>query len=59
MESGELLAILSYGAYGYSMASNYNGQLRPPEVLVDGSTWRLIRRRETIEDLFRTLKVEQ
>ena len=59
MLASELLAILCYGAYGYSMASNYNGQLRPPEVLVDGDSWRLIRRRETIEDLFRTLEVNQ
>ncbi len=50
---GDLLAICSAGAYGYSMASNYNGQLRPAEVLVDGHHGRLIRRRETLDDLLR------
>jgi diaminopimelate decarboxylase len=48
---GELLAILSAGAYGFTMASNYNSRPRPPEVLVDGATTKLIRRRETFEDL--------
>lgn len=48
---GDLLAILKAGAYGYSMASQYNSRLRPPEVLVAGSQVRLIRRRETLADL--------
>jgi diaminopimelate decarboxylase len=51
---GDLLAIFTTGAYGHTMASNYNSRPRPPEVLVDGATWRLIRRRETTEDLWRT-----
>jgi diaminopimelate decarboxylase len=50
---GDLLAVFSAGAYGASMASNYNGRPRPAEVLVDGDGWRLVRRRETIEDLLR------
>jgi diaminopimelate decarboxylase len=50
---GDLLAIFSAGAYGMAMSSNYNGRPRAAEVLVDGSTSRLIRRRETYEDLIR------
>ncbi|MGB1658638.1 MAG: diaminopimelate decarboxylase [Longimicrobiales bacterium] len=50
---GELLAVRTSGAYGFSMASNYNGRLRPAEVLVDGAEVRLVRRRETYEDLIR------
>ncbi len=48
---GDLLAVRTVGAYGFAMASNYNGRLRPAEVLVDGSEVRVIRRRETLEDL--------
>lgn len=50
---GDLLAILSAGAYGFSMASNYNDHPRPCEILVDGGRVRLIRRRESYEDLVR------
>jgi len=50
---GDLLAILSAGAYGASMGSNYNARPRPPEVLVDGDQAHLIRRRESVEDLYR------
>ena len=49
---GDLLAILDAGAYGMSLASNYNTRPRPAEVLVDDTTARLIRRRETLKDLF-------
>jgi diaminopimelate decarboxylase len=49
---GDLLAILDAGAYGLSLSSNYNTRPRPAEVLVDGNTHRLIRRRETTKDLF-------
>lgn len=52
-EPGELLAIGTVGAYGFSMASQYNARTRPAEVLVDGEVARLIRRRETYEDLVR------
>jgi diaminopimelate decarboxylase len=50
---GDLLATFSAGAYGMAMSSNYNSRLRAAEVLVDGSQHRLIRRRETYEDLLR------
>ncbi|MDB5310379.1 MAG: lysA [Gemmataceae bacterium] len=48
---GDLLATFSAGAYGMAMASNYNSRLRAAEILVTGRTHRLIRRRETFEDL--------
>lgn len=51
LERGELLAIFSAGAYGMSMASNYNSRPRAAEVLVTDATHRLIRRRETYADL--------
>ncbi len=50
---GDLLAIHCAGAYGFSMASNYNSRPRPAEVLVDGDQARLIRQRESVEDLVR------
>jgi diaminopimelate decarboxylase len=53
LKRGDLLATFSAGAYGMAMASNYNSRLRAAEVLVDGSRHRLIRRRETYEDLVR------
>jgi diaminopimelate decarboxylase len=53
VEAGDLLVVRSAGAYGFSMASNYNARPRPPEVLVDGSRYAVIRRRETVEDLIR------
>jgi diaminopimelate decarboxylase len=49
---GDLLAVLSAGAYGMVMSSNYNSRPRAAEVLVDGATAHLVRRRESIEDLF-------
>lgn len=52
-EPGELLAVRTAGAYGFSMASNYNGRPRPAECMVDGSLVTLIRRRETLDDLIR------
>jgi diaminopimelate decarboxylase len=51
--AGQLLAVLGAGAYGSTMSSNYNGRLRPAEVLVRGSRWAVIRRRETLHDLVR------
>jgi diaminopimelate decarboxylase len=50
---GDLVALMSAGAYGMSMSSNYNSRCRPAEVLVSGSKWRVIRDRERIEDLVR------
>ncbi|MCA8950443.1 MAG: diaminopimelate decarboxylase [Planctomycetes bacterium] len=49
--AGDLLAVFAAGAYGASMASNYNSRRRPAEVLVDGDRARLVRRRETFEQL--------
>ncbi|MHC4640213.1 MAG: diaminopimelate decarboxylase [Planctomycetota bacterium] len=51
VKRGDLLSIFTAGAYGFSMASNYNARSRPPEVLVDGDKFSVIRKRETYEDL--------
>ena len=53
MQRGDLLAVFRAGAYGMAMSSNYNSRPRAAEVLVDGAGHRLIRRRETYEDLVR------
>jgi diaminopimelate decarboxylase len=53
IEEGDILAIKSAGAYGFSMSSNYNSRPRAAEVMIQGKEYRLIRRRETIEDLYR------
>lgn len=50
-EAGDLYAVLDAGAYGAVMASNYNRRLLPAEVLVENGTWRIIRRRQTLEDV--------
>ena len=50
LEVGDVLAILDAGAYGSVMASTYNRHMLPAEVLVDGATWRVIRRRQTVDD---------
>jgi diaminopimelate decarboxylase len=50
---GDLLAVATAGAYAFVAASNYNSRVRPPEVLVDGANWRVVRQRETLEDLIR------
>jgi diaminopimelate decarboxylase len=42
---------MSAGAYGFTMASNYNSHPKPPEVLVDGEQYYVVRKRETMEDL--------
>ena len=49
---GDLLAVRSAGAYGFVMASNYNSRPRPPEVMVDGDTYHVVRARETLESLW-------
>ena len=51
LEVGDLVAIRDAGAYGAVMASNYNRRPLPPEVLVDDGSWRVIRRRQTLNDL--------
>ena len=53
LERGDRVAMLSAGAYGFSMASNYNTRPRPAEVLVSGTRAKLIRKRETVADLWR------
>jgi diaminopimelate decarboxylase len=53
LSRGDLMATFSAGAYGMAMSSNYNGRPRAAEVLVNGTEHRLIRRRETYEDLVR------
>ena len=53
VEPGDLLAVMSAGAYGFAMASNYNARPRPAEVLVSGDRFSVIRARETYEDLIR------
>ena len=50
---GDLLAVMSAGAYGFTMASNYNSHPKPPEILVDGDKYYVIRSRETLDDLIR------
>src|SRR5271154_263137 len=50
---GDLLAVCTAGAYGFVAASNYNARPRPPEILVEGSGYRLVRKRETYDDLIR------
>ena len=54
LQPGDLLAITHAGAYGYVMASNYNSRPRSAEVLIDGASATLIRRRETFDDLVAT-----
>jgi len=48
---GELIAVMSAGAYGFTMASNYNSRPKPPEVLVDGSDYSVVIQRQSYEDL--------
>ena len=52
IEPGDLLAVMSAGAYGMAMSSNYNPRPRAAEVMVDGAQVHLIRQRETVEELF-------
>ena len=51
LRRGDLVAVFSAGAYGFAMSSNYNGRCRAPEVLVDGETFSVIRKRERYQDL--------
>jgi diaminopimelate decarboxylase len=53
VEPGELLAVMSAGAYGHTMSSNYNARPRAPEVMVQGDRYTVVRERETYEDLIR------
>lgn len=53
VKNGDLLVLWGAGAYGFVETSNYNSRPRPPEVLVEGDSFRLIRRRESLSDLIR------
>jgi diaminopimelate decarboxylase len=52
VEEGELLAILDAGAYGMSLASNYNSRPKPAEILVRGKSAKVIRRRERVDEMY-------
>lgn len=54
LQQGDLLAIMSAGAYAFTMSSQYNTRARPAEVLVDGDQYHVVRPRETLADLFAT-----
>src|SRR5262249_61663475 len=54
---GELLAVMSAGAYGFTMSSNYNTRPRVAEVMVKGAEFAVVRRREEVEDLVRLEEV--
>ncbi len=51
LKSGDFLAILSAGAYGFTMSGQYNSRPRPPEVLIQNGNFRIVRKRESFEDL--------
>jgi diaminopimelate decarboxylase len=53
LKAGDFLAVMSAGAYGFVMASNYNSRPRPAEILVDGNKATVARSRETLDDLIR------
>ena len=53
VEPGDLLAIRTAGAYGFVASTNYNSRPRPPEILVEGERYRVIRKREGYDDLIR------
>lgn len=53
VQPGDLLAVRDVGAYGFVMASNYNARPRPAEILVDDEGWKVVRERESLEDLWR------
>ena len=53
LAAGDLIAVMSTGAYGFTMSSNYNSRTRAAEVIVDGNQAHLVRERETLADLTR------
>jgi len=57
LEPGDLLAVRSAGAYGFSMSSNYNSRPRAAEIMVDGKHLHVVRERETLDDLWRGERV--
>ncbi|MFO0415017.1 MAG: diaminopimelate decarboxylase family protein, partial [Bacteroidota bacterium] len=54
IKEGDILCILNAGAYGFEMSSHYNARFKPAELLVENKEMKLIRRRETLEDLLNT-----
>jgi len=56
-QSGDLLAVMSAGAYGFVMASNYNSRPRPAEVMVNGAEYHVVRDRDSFEDIIRGEKL--
>jgi diaminopimelate decarboxylase len=59
MSGGDLLAVMSAGAYGFTMSSNYNSRPRVAEVIVMGNQFEIVRQRETYLDLIRGEKIPQ
>ena len=59
MERGDLLAVMSAGAYGFTMSSNYNSRPRAAELLVSGAQVSVIKERETLKDLTRGESIPQ
>lgn len=59
LHRGDLVAVMSAGAYGFAMASNYNSRPRPPEILVRGGDYHVIRERETYADLIRGERIPE
>ncbi|MDP9171728.1 MAG: diaminopimelate decarboxylase [Acidobacteriota bacterium] len=57
VQTGDYLAVLSAGAYGFAQSSNYNSRRRAAEVLVEGDRWRIVRERESYQDLIRGEKL--
>jgi diaminopimelate decarboxylase len=57
VDSGDLLAVMSAGAYGFVMASNYNSRPRSPELLINGAEVHVIRERDSFEDIVRNEKI--
>ena len=59
IETGDRLVMTGAGAYGMSMASNYNSRCRPAEILVDGNETHMIRKRETMDDIMHNELIPQ
>jgi diaminopimelate decarboxylase len=57
VKAGDLLVVRTSGAYASAMSSNYNGRARPAEVMVDQSTYHIIRERESLESLYAAEKI--
>jgi diaminopimelate decarboxylase len=53
VQAGDVLAVMSAGAYGFTMASNYNTRPLPAEILVEGSKATVVRERQTLDDVLK------